>query len=198
MSKKSAIKRHVQTSIVARVVYRIICLVLIVAGLFGLNLAYDTGSVHNAYNRRNDKATATVTKWTKETDKYGHEDCAIEYKFKVNGEEYTSNVVTNAIPTNYNCDLHQGDEITVRYEAARPTNNSYGDSERIQSLWLTSTVVLTILSIIPLGVGFVGLVAIHKALKAEDALEEAEAAVARKRVYRRQTKKANKELEDKE
>lgn len=198
MSKKSTIRRHVQTSVVARIIYRLICLALIVAGAFGLFMAFSAGDVYTAYTHRDSTATATVTKQTKSTDKYGYDDCTIEYKFAIDDKEYSSQTSWNILPNNYSCETKVDDQISIRYEAAHPTNNSYGDNEKTEALWLTSTIVMVILSVIPLGVGFVGLVAIHKALRAEDALEEAEAALARKRAYHRQAKKAAKEAETKE
>ena len=48
---------------------------------------------------------------------------------------------------------------------------------------------LTLASMIPLGIGFVGLVAIHKAMQAEDEAVELAEAKARRRTYRRRLKK---------
>ena len=72
MNKKSAIRRHVQTNIVARIIYRLICIALIVAGIFGLFMSFSASEQSYRYTLRDETTTATVTKKTKETDEYGY------------------------------------------------------------------------------------------------------------------------------
>lgn len=186
MSKKSVIRRHVQTNIVARIIYRLICVVLIIAGAFGLFMSFSASEQSYRYTLRNETATATVTKKTKETDEYGYDTCLVAYSFTVDDTEYSSEGV---LPNNYSCKVDEGDPITIRYQSDQPLNNAYGDNKQAESVWTIIAVALAILGIIPLGVGFVGLIAIHKAMKAEDEIEEAAEIRARKRAYRRRLKK---------
>lgn len=186
MSKKSAIRRHVQTNIVARIIYRLICVVLIIAGVFGLFMSFSASEQSYRYTLRNETATATVTKKTKETDEYGYDTCLVTYSFTVDDAEYSSEGV---LPNNYSCKVDEGDPITIRYQSDQPLNNAYGDNKQAESVWTIIAIALVILGIIPLGVGFVGLIAIHKAMKAEDEIEEAAEIRARKRAYRRRLKK---------
>lgn len=186
MNKKSAIRRHVQTNIVARIIYRLICIVLIAAGIFGLFMSFGASEQSYRYTLRDTTAEATVTKKTKETDEYGYDTCLVTYSFEVDGTKYSSEGV---LPNNYSCSVSEGKPITIRYQASQPLNNSFGDNKQAESIWTILAVSLAILGIIPLGVGFVGLIAIHKAMKAEDEVEEAAEARARKRAYRRRLKK---------
>lgn len=185
MSKKAAIKRHVQSNIVARVIYRIICVGLIGVGLFGLFIAFIASEQVYRYDRRDEEAIAKVTSQVKETDEYGFETCRLKYKFTIDGQEYSSQGV---IENNYNCQVAQGDEITIRYQEDSPSNNAYGDNEQDKDLWFIGASVVTFISILPLGFGFIGLLAIHKAIKAEDEVEETKAERARRRAYRRKLK----------
>ena len=169
MSKKSAIRRHVQTSIVARIIYRLICIILIVAGCFGLFMSFSASEQAYRYPRRDKITTAIVTKKTKEADKYGYDNCLVSYKFTVDGQDYATEGV---LPNNYSCNAEVDKEITIRYQADNPANNAYGDNEQAVAMWTIIAVVLAILGIIPLGVGFVGLVAIHKALREEHDWQE--------------------------
>ncbi len=186
MSKKSAIRHHVRTNPVARVVYRIICIILVIFGIFGLAVAFRASEYAIRYPLRDSEATAKVTGQTKTTDKYNYESCLINYEFTVDGKKYSSEGVQ---PNNYSCHVEPGDKITIRYQASNPSNNTYGDSEDDESLRAVVATSLTFASIIPLGIGFVGLVAIHKAMKEEGELveeEEAAQAKARRAAARRQ------------
>lgn len=174
MSKKSTIKQHVQTSIVARIIYRIICIALICIGLIGLFFTYSTFDKYTAYTKRTQTTTATVTNVSRQTDQdYDYQMCGVSYKFKINDHEYTSDSSWETLPLGRNCQLSNNDKITVRYESTRPQNNAYGDNSLAREVNLYASIALVILSVAPLGVGFVGLVAIHKALKAENELETA-------------------------
>ena len=186
MSKKSAIRHHVRTNPVARVFYRIICIILVIFGIFGLAVAFRASEYAIRYPLRDSEATAKVTGQTKTTDKYNYESCLINYEFTVDSKKYSSEGVQ---PNNYSCHVEPGDEITIRYQASNPSNNTYGDSEDDESLRAVVATSLTFASIIPLGIGFVGLVAIHKAMKEEGELveeEEATEAKARRAAARRQ------------
>ena len=66
--------------------------------------------------------------------------------------------------------------------------HKYTDNEQDKDLWFIGASVVTFISILPLGFGFIGLLAIHKAIKAEDEVEEAKAERARRRAYRRKLK----------
>ena len=201
MSKKSAIRHHVRTNPVVRVVYRIICIILVIFGIFGLAVAFRASEYAIRYPLRDSEATAKVTGQTKTTDKYNYESCLINYEFTVDGKKYSSEGVQ---PNNYSCHVEPGDEITIRYQASNPSNNTYGDSEDDESLRAVVATSLTFASIIPLGIGFVGLIAIHKAMKEEDEVveEEEEAAEAKARraaaARRRRSRKATNQSNEQE
>ncbi|MDO4271652.1 MAG: DUF3592 domain-containing protein [Candidatus Saccharibacteria bacterium] len=189
MSKRAAIKRHVRTSIVARIIYRIACLALIVLGILGLFFTYSMADKTVAYMRRDKKTNATVVNNPmdnrKEDPAYDDYDmCDVKYEFEVNGKSYNNDNTWENLPNAANCHLTNGQSINIYYQNDNPNNNAYGDNSFSKELNLFATIVLAVLSILPLGFGFVGLVAIHKALIAEDELEEEEA----KRYYRRQAK----------
>lgn len=187
MSKKSAIRRHVQTNIFARIIYRLICIVLIAVGVFGLFMSFGASERSYLYSQRDRTTTATVTKQTSETDEYGYEMCSITYNFELDGNTYSYESVQ---PDNYNCQVQPNDRIEIRYQANHPANNAYGDNKQDEAMWTIVAVALTILGIIPLGIGFVGLVAIHKALQTEETeLAEQAEARNRKRNYRRRVRK---------
>lgn len=171
MSKKSTIKQHVQTSVAARVVYRIICSILMVAGLTGLVITYILGGDrYTAYTKRDQTAEAVVTKVnrTNDDDYDGYIACDLEYEFVINGHRYTNVHGWERTPLRANCPIGAGETITIRYQKNYPDNNSYGDNSLARSILLGYTIGMGLLSIIPLGVGFVGLVAIHKAMHPVD------------------------------
>lgn len=199
MSERSVIKEHVQTSLAARVVYRIICVVLIISGLFSLTIAYGLFDKYIAYTRRDRTTNGVVLSIDREEpDEYGYIYCGVIYKFKVNGHEYSSATSLERIPLGRNCDLGEGDQIVIRYEDGHPANNAYGDNTLARDINRYFTITLTLLSILPLGTGFVGLVAIHKALRTENELEKAEIAASRQRAHRRSRAKAAKKAESAE
>lgn len=186
MSKRSAIRNHVRTNLGARIVYRIICIALIALGIFGLCAAFVAGEYAIQYSLRDSETTATVTDKTSSTDKYGYETCDIKYTFTVNDKQFTTESV---LSSNYNCQVDPDQQITIRYQANNPGNNAYGDNEDDENMRTVIATSLTLASMIPLGIGFVGLVAIHKAMQAEDEAEELAEAKARRRTYRRRLKK---------
>lgn len=166
-------KQHVRTSLVARIIYRIFCIALLCAGLVGMVFTFNAGDKYHAYTRRINTTTAIITKWTRDIDsEYDYSTCAIEYEFKLNGKKYTSKTSWETLPTNSKCQLHVGDRIKIRYEEANPANNAYGDNRLSKDLNLAATVIIAVGSILPLGVGFIGLLAIHKAMKQEDDVED--------------------------
>lgn len=185
MSKNSTIRRHVKTSIVARTIYRLVCFTLMVAGILGIYFTYTVIDRYFAYTVRNETTTATVTSIAEQMDEaYNYNTCKIEYYFDVDDKEYTSSTSPEQLPTAVNCYLGEGEVINIRYETNNPANNAFGDNTFSKELILAASIALAILSILALGCGYIGLIAIHKAMKAEDDLEEEEA----KRIYRRQTK----------
>lgn len=171
--KESTMRQHVRTSLVARIIYRIICIALLAIGVVGMIFTFSTGDKYHAYTKRSDKATAIVTKITRDVDsEYEYSTCAIEYEFEINGKKYTSQTSWESLPTNQKCNLHVGDTIKIRYQEAQPENNAYGDNRLSKDLNLTATIIIAIGSILPLGFGFIGLLAIHKAMQQEDNIED--------------------------
>ena len=193
MNRKSAIKKHVQTSLVARIIYRAICILLIAVSIVGIYFTATISEEYGSLRRRDKTITATITNRSKTTDQYGYDNCAIGYKFTLDGRDYASTTGFMTQRSNYNCHVSDGQKVTVRYQHGNPTNNAYGDNEQDAQILLLLAVGLAALSVIPLGIGFVGLVAIHKAMQAEDEVEEAELAVAKRRTNRRRAKKADQE-----
>lgn len=185
MSKReSSMRRHVRTNVVARIIYRIVCLALIIGGIGGLFMTTSAADYYHYYGKRTEKAVAEVT------DIHNHNDpeyddvqyCDIDYKFKVNNKEYTSKTSWELLPTQANCTLSKDSQITIRYQKGNPTNNAYGDNSQDKTLALMMVIALAIVGIVPLGIGFVGLIAIHKALKEEDdEADRLEAAAAKRR-----------------
>lgn len=166
-------RQHVRTSLVARIIYRIICIALLLAGVIGMIFTFSAGDKYHAYTKRSSTTIATITKITRDVDsEYEYSTCAIEYEFTLGGKKYTSKTSWETLPTNSNCQLHVGDRVKVRYENNEPANNAYGDNRLSKELNLIATVVIAIGSILPLGFGFIGLVAIHKAMKQEDSVED--------------------------
>lgn len=184
MSKRASISHHVRTSIVARVIFRLICLILIAVGLFGLFLTFLASETALQYNRRTDLGIAKVVEKNKEVDDFNYPACTLKYDFVIDENTYTSE---STIPRNYNCNVNVGEDIEIRYQADYPENNSYGDSEFGYTILNVATIAITVISIFPLGIGFIGLIAIHKALKTENKqIEEDNRRLARRHARERQ------------
>lgn len=173
MKHRSALHKHIQTNIVARIIYRIVCLILLTIGVAGSYVSIEQLQFTKKYLQRNSTAVATVRTVSQTADPlYPESDiCRISYIFKVDNQKYISSSTNSLVASMKNCHLRPGDEIKVRYAEDDPTNNAYGDTtlERNQSLALG--ILATATSAIALGIGFIGLVAIHKAMASEQSSE---------------------------
>ena len=88
--RKKKLQQHVRTSIVARTIYRIICVTLVVVGVFGLYQALTIADNYVAYTKRTTTAKATIRGVRRTTDRYGNESCRVKYDFKLGDKEYSS------------------------------------------------------------------------------------------------------------
>lgn len=189
--RKKKLQQHVRTSIVARTIYRIICVTLVVVGVFGLYQALTIADNYVAYTKRTAATKATIRGVRRTTDRYGNESCRVKYDFKLGDKEYSSKTGWQPAINYAGCYIKTADETagqsqpgkyrevsqvkqaTIRYDKLNPANNSYGDNQKDEEWLLFIAVTTAIISALPLGIGFVGLVAIHRALEIEeDALEE--------------------------
>lgn len=174
--RESGFHRHVRTSLAARIVYRIICLVLIALGVWSLSMAMTSSDHYHSYASRDNKAVATVTKLESvKDDKYDDVMyCFVEYKFKVDDKEYSSKTAWRSLPSQLNCQLSKDATITIRYEKGNPANNAYNDNSQDREVAKLMTIAYLLVGIVSLGIGFIGLIAIRKAVRSELQGEEAD------------------------
>ncbi len=195
-TRESRFHRHVRTSLAARIVYRVICLALIFFGVWGLFMASAASDHYRDYKGRNAKTVGEVTAITSEKDaRYNDvEYCYVDYKFSVRNKEYTSKTAWRLLPTQMNCQLSKDATITIRYQKDNPANNSYNDNSQDREVAMLLAIGYALIGLVPLGIGFIGLVAIHKAVKSElqgeEEDEEAEIRAAKRRATVTAKKKA--------
>ncbi len=194
MKRNYNIKRHVQSNICARITYRLICTMLVVAGLFGAYYAFGVLEHYQGYLHRKSEATAYVTKLEVNGDP-GYRNmhsCRAYYKFETPDHRNYEGVSMWLLPPDKaDCGLKVGESVSVRYSAKHPTNNNVGDNTRDRNMLAYVSVSLMLLSAISLGIGAVGLMAIHRAVRQFDT-EDAESSAVdkpKKRVVRRKSNK---------
>lgn len=186
MKHHSAFHRHIRTNIVARIIYRLICLAMLAFGILGSYVAIEQLTQIGRYLSRDSVATAKV-KNTREVHDSQYSEiklCKISYEFTIDGKRYDNKLTANQIINTGNCTLSVGDQIKIRYEKARPTNTAYGDNTLERNREVELTIASVFISALLLGIGFIGLVAIHKALRDEKAGLREES----KQYYHRQAK----------
>ena len=160
--------KYVRTNIVARLVYRFVCLALIAVGMAGVILMMSYIDRYNSYTKRTSSGNAKVVSVDRHSDShYEYDLCNVSYEFKVGDKKYSSYRSLEKWPKHDKCYFNSGDTIRINYEKDDPANNAYGDNSLDKDIVLSLAVAFTLIGLVPLGCGFIGLVAIHKAVREE-------------------------------
>lgn len=195
MIKRTRIKQHIQTNAVARAIYLLICIILMVVGLIGLYVAFRATERLSAYDKRNSLVDALVVGKSELIDtNYNYKTCQLNYRFTLEGKQYSQETSLENDANNYNCQQNTNSTIPVRYQKSNPHNNSYGDNAQAREELFVMSTTIAILGALSLGLGFIGLVAIRKSVKELHAREIEDS----KKYYRRQAKVVDPEPSDTE
>lgn len=194
MSYRNTIKKKLNSNLPARIIFRIVCGALIIAGLLLSYMGLRVVQRYQAYTARNSEATATIQRIEKATGNYAHKTCKISYDFKLADrgaglqENYSSETSPERIATGASCYLYNGQRITISYDKNNPENNAFNDNAFSQTAILAVATSLLGNGMLALGMGWVGLKALKRSLR------EARDKVANeaKRYYRRSPKIAKK------
>lgn len=174
MKRNYNIKRHVQSNICARITYRLICMMLVVAGVVGAYCAFGALEHFQNYSTRKSETTAYITKLeVKDDPSYrSMHSCRAYYKFEAaNRRNYEGVSMWLLPPDKADCGLKVNESVPVRYNAKHPDNNNVGDNTHDRNVLAYISLSLMLLSAISFGVGAIGLIAIHRAVKQFDAEE---------------------------